>query len=381
MPRYEDDNRSPFILELALALLDKNHDISIITMHSPGFPIADNIGGIPIYRIRYAKDSGERLDQTRAGIPAAWKSSRMSGFYLLRLLGKFTSFLIKNGKNYDLLHANWTIAGLASIISKPFHKRPVLITLHGSEIYGSKQVLGLRGLTRWVLNRSDQVVCVSNALKDEVIALGVTESKVVVIPNGVYPIKFLPLTNVDNRTILYVGSLTEQKGVKYLLEAYADVNKKFKDLRLRIVGEGPELENLLALSKQLSIRESVSFEGVIAHSKVAEVMQSASIFVLPSLNEGFGLVLLESLANGLPAIAFNSGGVKDILGEETGILVQHGNVDQLANAINLLLSDKNLYNNLRERGFQKAKGYSWNIIANKVSDIYESIIECNETEE
>jgi len=378
MPRYEDDNRSPFILDLALALQRQGKDISLVTMHSPGLPIKEDIRGIPIWRLRYAKDAQERLDLTRAGIPAAWKSSRKTGFYLFKLLIKFTSFLITYGKNYDILHSNWTIAAFASILSKPFHNRPILLTLHGSEVYSSKEVLGLRIFTRWVLNHCNHVVCVSNALKEEVVALGLTETKVTVIPNGVNTLDYLPQKSPTNPIILFIGSLTEQKGVKYLLEAFADVNRSFQDSHLRIVGEGPELEKLITLTQRLGIQENVSFEDVVAHSKVSTIMQESSIFVLPSMNEGFGLVLLESLANGLPAIAFNSGGVRDILSDGAGILVEPGNVEQLANAIKNLITDKDLYAHIRKQGFQKSKNFSWDIVATKVSDIYESILEGNE---
>ncbi len=378
-PRFEDDNRSPFILDLATALMNQGNEITIITMHSPGLPIKDKIKEVPIWRLRYATESKERLDLTRAGIPAAWRSSWTTGFFLVKLLLAFTSYLIKNGKNYDLLHANWTIAGLAAVLSKPFHRRPVILTLHGSEVYATQKVWGLRKITRWILNICDHVICVSNALKDEVVALGVSETKITVIPNGVYTLDSLPQNQAKGQTILFVGSLTEQKGVKYLLEAFADVNRSFKNSRLRIVGEGPELKNLRAQVQRLKLQEKVIFEGVLAHSKVAEVMQTSSMFVLPSVNEGFGVVLLESLANGLPAIAFNSGGVKDILNENSGILVEPKDVQQLATAIKRLIIDKELYDNLRKQGFKKAKGYSWDIIARKVSEIYASVLEGNET--
>jgi glycosyltransferase involved in cell wall biosynthesis len=215
-------------------------------------------------------------------------------------------------------------------------------------------------------------------LKEEVIALGLPETKVSVIPNGVNTLDYLPQNEPKNPIILFIGSLTEQKGVKYLLEAFADVNRCFQDSKLRIVGEGPELENLITLTQQLGIEENVTFDGVVAHSKVSTIMQESSIFVLPSENEGFGLVLLESLANGLPAIAFNSGGVRDILSEGAGILVEPGNVEQLANAIKNLITDKDLYAQIRKQGFQKSKNFSWEIVATKVSDIYESILEGNE---
>jgi glycosyltransferase involved in cell wall biosynthesis len=378
MPRYEDDNRSPFILDLALALRKQGKDVSLVTMHSPGLPIREDIRGIPIWRLRYASDSQERLDFTRAGIPAAWKSSRKTGIYLIKLLVKFTSFLITHGKNYDILHSNWTIAALASILSKPFHNRPILLTLHGSDVYLAKKVMGLRFFTRWVINHCNHVICVSNALKKEVIALGLAETKVTVIPNGVNTLDYLPRKNLMHPIILFIGSLTEQKGVRYLLEAFADVHRSFQDSKLIIIGEGPELERLIALTQQLGIQENVSFEDAVAHSRVSTIMQESSIFVLPSINEGFGLVLLESLANGLPAIAFNSGGVGDILGEGAGLLVEPGNVEQLANAIKKLITDKDLYAHVRKQGFKKSQDFSWDIVATRVSGIYESVLEGNE---
>lgn len=375
MQRYENDNRSPFILELAKAIKKNYADVSIVTMHVPRSKTKEKIYNIPIRRLKYFVQNYEILQETRAGIPAAWRKSKLSIFLIFFFLMRLTAHLAIHGYKFDVIHANWTISSLGAVLAKPFHKRPVVTTLHGSDVELIKKFPIFKFPTRFALDGSDAIICVSTALKNEVIDMGINTKKIYVIPNGIYPEQFSAhLNNYKKNEILFIGSLTRNKGAHLLLEAFRPIKNDYPNFTVRIIGDGPEEKRLAQTSTELEINDNVIIQKSIPHNEIGKVMQEAFMFVLPSINEGFGIVLLEALASGLPCIAFDSGGVKDILGEGRGILVEPGNVNALSLAIANLIKDREIYCNLSENGIVFSKNFHWDIIAKQVVAIYKNVL-------
>lgn len=375
MPRYENDHKSPFILDLARSIQLKGTAVSIVGMHIPKTMSKDYLYNIPVRRLHYFIEKYESLQSTRAGIPAEWSKNKCALFLVFLYLMRLIIFLSFNGKKFDIIHANWTIASLAAILTKPFHRKPVVTTLHGSDIFSANKHTLFKYPTFLALNGSDALICVSNALKNEISNLNIPSNKIFVIPNGVDLNKFNDQTNLQRKKIiLYVGSLTKKKGVHLLLEAFSIVNRIQPDFELKIIGDGPEEMYLHNISSKLSIKDKVNFYESMPHNEIGKIMQESFMFVLPSIDEGFGVVLVEALASGLPCIAFNSGGVTDILDENQGILVEPGNVSELSSAINELITNRNLYNRLSVSGREIAKEFDWNLIAERVIQIYSRVI-------
>lgn len=373
-PRFENDFKSPFILDLAQSIQKRGIDISIVGMHIPGTDSVGTLYTIPVRRLHYFFERFEKLQSTKGGIPAEYSKNKLSVFLVFLFLVRLTIYLIINGRKYDIIHANWTLASLAAVLSKPFHQRPVVTTLHGSDIFSALKFRQFKIPTFIALNGSNLLICVSTALKTALENMGIPSPKIKVVPNGVDAEKFFNREKINRKkNILYVGSLTKNKGVHLLLEAFSKLSYKYPGFRLVITGDGPEEENLRNLSEKLLIKNKVDFYGSKPHDEIGSIMSDSFLFVLPSKDEGFGVVLIEALASGLPCVAFNSGGVKDILSNNNGILVEPENVSELSCAIEKLITNRNLYKQLSANGIDVAKEYKWDTIAEKIIEIYYSI--------
>lgn len=374
-PRYNDDNRSPFIWELIQAIKQQGHDISMVAMHQPGANENELSDGINIHRVRYASDEHEGLSKTRAGIPAAWSENKLKTlFSLLKLITRMSTFLKEQGRYFDVIHANWTIAGLAAVLSKRIHHRPIVLTLHGSDIFGIKNKKVIRYVTQWVLNNVDRIIGVSSPLKDEIESMGIPQNKITVIPNGT-TFEILPRGDDFDQTknVLFVGSLVDQKRPLDLLIAFAQISTKNPRSTLEYIGEGPWSQKLLASIDGFNLTSRVKLIGTVPHSEVASAMLRSSIFVLPSINEGFGVVLLEAIACGLPCVAYNSGGVIDILGHGNGLLAIPEDTDSLSQCLDVLLNNKEIYYKLRSNGYKQLSNFTWPVVAKKVLKVYKEL--------
>ena len=199
-----------------------------------------------------------------------------------------------------------------------------------------------------------------------------------VIPNGIDLERFNPQVpkikkfSDDKTNILFVGRIEERKGLIYLLRAYNILEKKFKKLRLIVVGEGPLKKDCKDYIKKNNLKEVV-FEGQIV-DKIASYYRTADIFVAPSIfGESFGLVLLESMACGTPVAAFANKGYAGFLKHKAGgrFLAKPKDYKELAEKIGILIKKPELRKRLAQKGIKEAKEYSWSKIADQVLDFYE----------
>jgi glycosyltransferase involved in cell wall biosynthesis len=140
---------------------------------------------------------------------------------------------------------------------------------------------------------------------------------------------------------------------------------------LVIVGEGEEESNLLIQAEKLNISENVIFLGTKNQSEVSHLMQDSKIFVLPSLEEGQGAVLVEAMASGTPCIGSRVGGIPGVIDSSTGLLFAPGNSEELAGKLVALLTDFELWTSFAVNGRKKAETqYSWSNLANQIADTY-----------
>ncbi|MCW7079272.1 MAG: glycosyltransferase family 4 protein [Canidatus Methanoxibalbensis ujae] len=220
-------------------------------------------------------------------------------------------------------------------------------------------------------NLADMNIAVSDTTRRRMInLLNADAKKTVVISNGVDLEKFRKIS-VEKRygRILYVGRLERHKRVDVLIHAYKILKRRYKDAELIIVGDGSQRRRLMNLSRHVDVR----FYNFLPEEKLIAVMKSAWVLVLPSVKEGQGIVLLESMAAGTPPIAVQAegSGVCDVIKNGyNGLLVSE---EKIADAIQKLLSDGDMHASLRKNGMQFVKNYDWNSIAAKVAELYEKM--------
>lgn len=207
----------------------------------------------------------------------------------------------------------------------------------------------------------------------------VKEEKIQVIPFGVDVEKFRP-PKKDRKSgvyeILYVGSLYPIKGLKYLIQAFAQVLKERRDVRLRIVGNGPEKARLSLLVNKLGLQGNVFFEGFIPYNEIVPYYQQCDIFVYTTLGEPFGKSIIEAMACGKPIITSNIGGPAEIVENgRSGFLVPPTKPRAIAGKICLLLADVYLRRRMGEAARRTVtEKYSMEKIAELSHQLYQSCI-------
>ena len=271
-------------------------------------------------------------------------------------------------RDFDIIHAHYAAPqGFLGLLLKYTKRRPLVITVHGSDITVLSKSSVFRPILRFVLKNADRVIAVSAFLKREVEKLGVSEGKVEVIYGGVTISKEGEAFDMPGKVIAFVGSLVPQKGVDTLIESVKGI--KIKDTNLAIVGGGPERKGLEALAAGMG---NIQFLG--RREGLKDILTKSDVLVLPSREEGFGLVLLEAMALGTPVVATNVGGIPEIVEDRvSGILVEKDNPEQLASAISKVLEDEELRKAITENGREKAKRFTWEKMGNEIDRLYEDI--------
>ncbi|HWZ49694.1 MAG TPA: glycosyltransferase, partial [Herbaspirillum sp.] len=219
--------------------------------------------------------------------------------------------------------------------------KPVVITARGSDITLLPRHRLPRKMIQWAAKKAAGIVTVCEALRTEIITLGVEATRVVALRNGVDLALFRPVDREAVRaelhmhqfTLLSVGSLAPVKSHDLTISALA----LLPDVRLMIAGSGPELPRLQALAAQLQVAERVTFLGALPQAALRNLYGAADALVLASSREGWANVLLESMACGTPVIASNVWGTPEVVAQaDAGILMQQRTAAGVAAAVHAL---------------------------------------------
>lgn len=378
-PRWEGDGQGSFVLELSRALVREGVYVQVIAMHSPGAAVYEHIHGVKVFRPKYFWP--ERLEMLRmegGGLPATLRKHPWVLWQIFPFIIVQTATLLRFVQDINLIHAHWSLSAGIGWLGKSLHSGfpPMIATVHGSDIFQvTRHPVGAM-ITRLILQRCDRVIAVSQALAKAVTDLGVQSQRVLVISNGVDVARFNPLPfHYRRNVILYVGSLIERKGIKFLLAAMPDVFAAFPDYQLLIVGEGPQYRMLKQMAESLNIIDKVEFLGFQTHDKVRVLMQQAKLLVLPSIEEAQGVVLLEALACGTPVVASNVGGIPEVVTPEVGVIVPCADTVALSEAILSVLSNTEMWLNMSYQARLRAENiYSLERIARQIIAVYKEVL-------
>lgn len=227
--------------------------------------------------------------------------------------------LLDEGFDFDLIDAHYYYPdGVAAALLARYFSKPFTVTALGSDINLIANYSIPRRLMRWAANGASASMGVSRALTQAMAKMGMPESRLMVMPNGVDLEKFHIQSKVASRaalgwpqlpTLLSVGNLVENKGHHIAVDALAHLS----DFRLVIAGEGPERHMLEALALRTNVSSRLQFLGRVEQEQLASCYSAADILVLPSSREGCPNVLLESMACGTPVVATKVGGIPEIV--------------------------------------------------------------------
>ncbi|MGH8003658.1 MAG: glycosyltransferase [Limisphaerales bacterium] len=279
----------------------------------------------------------------------------------------------------DILHSHYaTSYGLLGALG---HFHPFAISSWGMDIFGFPETSPIhQRILRWSLAQADIVCATSHQLAEATKRYLSGGKKTAVTPFGVDLQVFRSFSNKKNQglTLGIVKTLEPKYGVEYLIRTFAQVHKKFPTTRLLIVGEGYLREGLQKLAVDLQISEKTEFVGRVPHNEVSKWLGQIDIFVNPSVHESetFGVAVLEASAAEIPVVVSRIGGLPEVVQDGvTGFLVPPGDVNAIAEKIELLASDEDLRRRMGRVGREFVqKNYDWNENAKIMERLYDSLI-------
>jgi glycosyltransferase involved in cell wall biosynthesis len=252
-------------------------------------------------------------------------------------------WLLFNKEKIDVIHAQGFNAAWMGVIFKKLFKKRLIVSTHAIYEIDKNSKTAKRIIS--ILNNADKVLMLSRGSYDELTSFGLDKEKVDLYKYWINLEKFKPLNKIDlrkelniknNFTVLFVGRLIEKKGIRILI----DVAKKISDINFIFIGNGPEESFLKSREKEMN---NVRFIGAVPNSELYKYYNIADIFCIPSqYEEGFGRVVIEAVACGLPVVGSNKGGIPEALDETVSILIDP-NVDNITQAISELYNHKEKY--------------------------------------
>jgi glycosyltransferase involved in cell wall biosynthesis len=386
-----------YVKHLSKALIDLGHEVDVLS--GPPYPHLDP-------KVRLHKIPS--LDLYNAEHPFRPKKvSELANLlnmyeYLTMCYGKFPEpftfgvrayrYLQTRKMNYDIVHDNQCLAyGIGKIAQEIV---PTIATIHHPITFdkqeylkAAKSELKKRRVKRWfsfiemqkkVARQLSHIVTVSECSKNDIAnEFSINLSKFRVVPNGVDNEYFYPVQNdsrPDNSVIVTNSSDTPIKGLKYLLEAVAQIKKK-KSVKLTVIGEPKKDGSIVKLVAELGIGDIVHFAGRIKNEEFAGYYSNATIAVVPSVYEGFGLPAAEAMACGVPLISTSGGALPEVVGD-AGIIVPPADAEALAEELIFLLNNPEQRKKMAQAGIDRVNAiFNWPVAAKEMVNIYRETID------
>jgi glycosyltransferase involved in cell wall biosynthesis len=372
-PRRDGDASGSFLLLLAQALKGQDVEVRVVAPASSGVPDHEHVDGIAVDRFHYAPKKFETLAYG-GNMATQVKHSWGARVKLLGFMGSEFSCAVRARRSFDpdVLHAHWWFPnGLVGTWTARMANKPLVTTLHGTDVRLARTVAFARPGFRHVLQHSAAVTAVSKFLADE--AHDIVSGPIpTVSPMPVATSLFSPGGNREPNRILFVGRLNNQKGIETLLRALSLTRS---GVSLDVIGEGADESRLRELAGQLEVADRVRWIGSLPQHKLTEYYRSATALVVPSINEGLGLVAVEAQLCETPVIAFDSGGLSDVVQHDrTGLLVTEISAGALAAAIDALLARPDRGAALGAAGRLHALAtFAPESVARRYADLYRSV--------
>jgi glycosyltransferase involved in cell wall biosynthesis len=336
--------------------------VFVTSGHGPTVKITDE-DGFRVYRLP------TQLTLSRTPLSAAWP----------RMLAK-----IVRDEHAVLINAHAPVPGLADAASMAAPSVPFVLTYHAGPMHKGRplqdRVIWLyeQTLLRRMARRSTTVICNSRFVQA---AFGREfAGKSVVIPPGVDTSLYSPGGTARPGSIIFVAQMDpgmEFKGLDLLIEATRVLVDRGQDVTLEVVGTGDLVPGYESLARGLGLgSDRVSFSGYLSGQDLVDAYRRSAVAALPSGNESFGMSLAEAMACGLPVVASRTGGIPDVVDDgTTGLLVTHGAVDQLADALGSVIDDPELAGRLGRAGRVRVeRNFDWAVRARNTDALFEETL-------
>ncbi len=338
-PRAADPVLGIWAHRQAVAARDAGAEVQVLVLHRPLPPLAAlrarNPGAIAevLRQPRRTERDGIRIEYLRyLSPPRPWSYSTW-GAWAAPLLSRAIKRLRATFR-FDLVHAHYAVPA-GDAVRRAMRRAPLVVSVHGGDVYGPRA--GAPAV-RATLQHARLVLANSAGTAQRCVQHGAHSTRIVHLGADV-PTQVQP--RPETPTLVTVGHLVARKRHAEVVSALALLRKRYPTLRYLIVGDGPERERLQTLVSSLGLEDRVEFRGQQPHNEAIAIAHSGSLFVLPSVDEAFGVAYVEAMAGGVPAVGcVGEAGPQEIAAAGGGIaLVEPGNVPALAGRLGALLAD------------------------------------------
>jgi len=350
--------------ELAKRLVEKGYKVWIVTGHGKNNRIR-YYGQIPVFDVRCVKSVYE-----------SFFINPLNSYHLLLNFLKEKEFDLIHIQHFGFTMLPFLLRNIDIPIISSTHLEPERY-LHLNKVINTLwKNVAINIWAKYILEKSSCIIAVGEFYRKTLMEIGLYDpDKVVYIPNGVDSRRFSPgnslfKTRLGYRYILFVGRLDAVKGLKYLIAAFRVIESRFPKIKLVIVGDGPERNQLKRIATQ-----NVIFTGNVLGNELIDIFRGAEIFVLPSIAEGSPLAVLEAMSCGIPVISTTVGEIPYLLSDGRGILVRPCSVGELVEAITFLLENEDVRRRmgLKSREYIK-KHKDWRNILEKIEIVYRNVL-------
>ena len=387
-PQHATDTQATYVHDINRHLARRGNQVTVVTPGDRSLPAKDTFDGVDVIRFPMELPSDltyGRVAQGQVSLLGRFARLAVMAHYLEAQYRAILS--VARDRGADVLHAHWAIpTGPSAVLAARRLSVPSVITMHGGDVYVNPEQgydfptrWYVRPPLRWTLNHADALTAITEDCRQHALRAGAPERRIRLIFNGTDLSRFSPSAN-GNRVDPYFGSqmifacrqLFPRKGIRFLVEAVAQLKPRFPELKLVLAGDGFERPALAKLAEELGISEDVTFLGWVPNVTLPDYYRAAAISVVPSLEEGFGIPAAEAMGCEVPVVASDAGGLPEVVEHGvTGLVVPRGDTGALAQAIGSLLADPDRRRRMGAAGRERAlRLFDWDRSAEQFERLY-----------
>lgn len=373
---------SGIFVERLVASLSCSVFVIVLTPGADADPLPRIGAQYQVEPFAYGPKAWMRLAHRPGGIPDAMRRRDPALVLLPLLLPAMFIGCLRLAGRVDVMHGNWSVAGVVAAIAARLRGRPSVVTFRGDDVTRAERSRLFRWVLRFCITWNYRTIVVSESMGETLRRWFPRQrAKISFIPNGVSLVEeaVRPRFHSPLR-LLVVASLIRRKRLDTLIAGVADLTQDTPVI-LRIVGDGALREELAAQARRSGVDDCVEFVGSTPPEMVQKQMVWADIFVFASESEGRPNVVLEAMASGLPIVATAIPGVQELLGDDAGLLFPVGDAEAFARQVRVLVSHPEKAFAMGDRGKASIKNsdLTWDAAGRRYAEVYLSALKENST--
>ena len=389
-PQHATDTQATYVHDINRHLARRGHRVTVVTPGNSSMPARDSFDDVDVVRFPMELPvdlTYGRVAQTRVNLMGKVARVAVMAHYLEAQFRATVAVARERGA--DVIHAHWAIpTGPAAVSAARRLGLPSVITMHGGDVYVNPEQgydfptrWYVRPALRWTLRKAGALTAITEDCRQHALRAGAPGRSMHLVFNGTDLRRFSPAPagTVDPRfgpTMIFAcRQLFPRKGIRFLIEAAAQLKPRFPDLKIVVAGDGFERPDLIALAERLGIARDVTFLGWVPNSELPQYYRAAALSVIPSLEEGFGIPAAEAMGCETAVVASDAGGLPEVVEHGvTGLIVPRGDANALAGAIGELLADPARRRRMGQAGRERAlRLFDWDRSAEQFEQIYAGI--------